>query len=465
MPQSHILLSKAIWPFHIFKGHLGHARFSKASWPLIFFKCHLGNAILSKAMWPFFPRPLGQCIRQADPHGPRYSYRELEELQQDTRVVPPIFYTVFAGPGHRCVSCAKAIWPFHTCSVYLSFWLAISVWRPNGHPAFCSTQKCIFIMTGRCVQLAKPAAAESCPGQRAQTRYQIALAAKRPAACIGTPTKATRPFLCPCHEGHKAIVSCMLQRPLAIFYKPFFWVNIPVTGSHSPAAQDFQPESHSTQHPSWHPRQPWRAPRPWSPWRPWRPARPARPWKLAPMTAPQPMPWRRSMARARCTRSYQGSTSTFHHCHAFQSIAAPGIASPGFGSGSSRLQATARFVAAHGPRASTRMDCNGECETMGHQQSPGLFEGQATMAMSQSRCSWGQEKLVSSLPALNGPWAMNAQAKATGAIHYWSLPFSFAKAPWAIQWCSRCLAFPALILFANVFPCSFCIQHGSIRYW
>lgn len=56
MPQSHILLSKAIWPFHIFKGHLGHARFSKASWPLIFFKCHLGNAILSKAMWPFFSK-------------------------------------------------------------------------------------------------------------------------------------------------------------------------------------------------------------------------------------------------------------------------------------------------------------------------------------------------------------------------------------------------------------------------
>ena len=48
------------------------------------------------------------------------------------------------------------------------------------------------------------------------------------------------------------------------------------------------------------------------------------------------------------------------------------------------------------------------------------------MAISQSRCSSGQEKLVSSLPVLNGPWAMNAQAKATWAIHFWPLTFSFA---------------------------------------
>ena len=68
-------------------------------------------------------------------------------------------------------------------------------------------------MTGRCVQLAKPAAAESCPGQRAQTRYQIALAAKkqllalelqqRPLGhfCVHA-TKATRPLFHACFKGH-----------------------------------------------------------------------------------------------------------------------------------------------------------------------------------------------------------------------------------------------------------------------
>ena len=123
-------MGSASKPHPFVKGHMAISYFQrplrsckvfKSQLATYFFKCHLGNAILSKAMWPFFQRPLGQCIRQADPHGPRYSYRELEELQQDTRVVPPIFYTVFAGPGHRCVSCAKAIWPFHTCSVYLFF--------------------------------------------------------------------------------------------------------------------------------------------------------------------------------------------------------------------------------------------------------------------------------------------------------------------------------------------------------
>ena len=223
-PVGHLFFQMPLRQCHFVKGHVA-----------IFFKGHLGNAYAKQI--PMGPGTATESWRSSS-RTPGWCHPSSTQCLQDQAIGVCLVQRPF---GHS----------IHVLFIYFFGW-QFQFGRPNGHPAFCSTQKCIFIMTGRCVQLAKPAAAESCPGQRAQTKYQIALAAKKPAACIGTPTKATRP----CHKGHKAIVSCMLQRPLAIFYKPFFWVNIPVTGSHSPAAQDFQPESHSTQHPSWHPRQP-----------------------------------------------------------------------------------------------------------------------------------------------------------------------------------------------------------------